>query len=175
MPRLPGEHRKRSLVTVEMGALMASLFAPEKLKAVEGAAPGRVLNDSVVVEENYIVTTHRIGAKWDFTIEHDGAVNRYPGQVLDPCHTTAVLVEVAGEDDFQMDGYYFGSDSQHCVGYTIMRLKSGDRAWPGIDNDEDLAERLCERVDWDAPVFESEEDFYAANDRADARTEVAAL
>ena len=39
MPKLPGELRKRSLVTVEMGPLMAALFSPEKLKAVQDAAP----------------------------------------------------------------------------------------------------------------------------------------
>ena len=77
-----------------------------------------------------------------------------------PCHTTAELIE----DDEGSSTFVFGDRSQHCVGYAIMRLKAGDcHGWPGIGNDEDLAARLSERVDFDAPVFDSEEDFFAAN------------
>ncbi len=35
--------------------------------------------------------------------------------------------------------------------------------WPGIGNDEDLADRLAEQLDWNAPVFETVEEFLEAN------------
>lgn len=44
-----------------------------------------------------------------------------------------------------------------------MCFKSGYDSWPGIGNDEELAERLQEQIDWKAPVFDSAEDFFEAN------------
>ena len=81
-----------------------------------------------------------------------------------PCHETAVIIE-ADEELFE-DGYCMGPDSQHCAGYAIMRLNETEgQPWPGIDNDEDIAEALCERLDFDAPVFETTDDFLEANDK----------
>lgn len=80
-----------------------------------------------------------------------------------PCHTTAELIE---QDGFgSQDGYHFGENSQHCIGYIIMCFKSGYDTWPGIGNDDDLADRLQHQVDWQAPVFDSAEDFFRANSR----------
>ena len=79
-----------------------------------------------------------------------------------PCHLSADY-----DDDDDDGGYYDGGNAQQCVGHTIMMLKEGlSDTWPGIDNDEKLADRLAEQVDWNAPVFESEEDFIEANDSA---------
>ena len=83
VPRLPGEYRRRSLVTIEMDAFQAQLFVPEKLEAQRRARPGQALIDSVAVEEHYIVTTHRLDGVWDFTIIHDGQEIRIPGQVFE--------------------------------------------------------------------------------------------
>lgn len=80
-----------------------------------------------------------------------------------PCHLSADFVE--GDEEGNGEGYVFGEKTQHCVGAIIMFLKEGlnECGWPGIDNDEDLAEQLAQQIDWDAPVFESEEDFIEAN------------
>ena len=80
---LPGEFRKRGLVTIEMDRFQASLFAPAKLKALDEARPGQALRDSVAIEENYVVSAHRLDGFWDYTIEHDGVQYQIPGQVFD--------------------------------------------------------------------------------------------
>ena len=77
-----------------------------------------------------------------------------------PCHETADTHE---DEDTGQGGYYFGEDSQHCVGHTIMRINEGGNPWPGIDNDEELACRLAEHVDLEAPVFASSDDFIEAS------------
>ena len=41
--------------------------------------------------------------------------------------------------------------------------EGGGLSWPGIDNDEDLADRLAAQMNWDAPVFQSAEAFIDAN------------
>lgn len=76
-----------------------------------------------------------------------------------PCHLSAVLIE---DDEYGEDGFVAGENTQHCVGYIIMQLKSGETGWPGIGNDEDLAERLAQNVDWMSPVFESSAEFFEA-------------
>ena len=80
-----------------------------------------------------------------------------------PCHVTA-----HHDEDGNCGGgaFVFGRGSQHCVGYIIMQLKASDTGWPGIGNDGVLRDSMAEQVDWDAPVFDSADDFYAANDRA---------
>lgn len=80
-----------------------------------------------------------------------------------PCHLSAELVE--DEDDLGgPHGYMQTEASQHCIGYVIMRIKEGCGAWPGIGNDEDLAESLSQRVDLSAPVFDNSDDFLSANE-----------
>ncbi len=76
-----------------------------------------------------------------------------------PCHLSAVHDEV-DEDS----GFIFGENTQHCVGAIIMFLKDGNTEWPGIDNDDELAERLADQVDFDAPVFDTEQEFIEASD-----------
>ncbi len=76
-----------------------------------------------------------------------------------PCHLSAVdsdpdcISEGGG-------GYVFGEKTQHCAGAIMMFLRDGhESGWPGIYNDEDLAERLESHMDWKAPHYESEDDF----------------
>lgn len=38
---------------------------------------------SSVIEGKYILTVHRIGGNWEFTVEHDGDKLRLPGAVFD--------------------------------------------------------------------------------------------
>lgn len=79
-----------------------------------------------------------------------------------PCHLSANLIE---DDEYEADGYVFGPNTQHCAGYILMQLhECGGSPWPGIGNDEDLLQRLAERMDWDAPVFTTTEAFLTANE-----------
>ena len=81
-----------------------------------------------------------------------------------PCHETADYHEDPEGPD---DGFVFGEKSAFCIGYVIMRLKNGDGyPWPAIDNDEQLLTALSNHLGdwWKAPVFETEEEFFAANE-----------
>ena len=82
-----------------------------------------------------------------------------------PCHETA---EYREDPEGDTDGFVFGEDSSFCVGYAILQLKSNGNGcpWPAIDNDEALLDALSEHLGdwWNAPVFETEEEFLAAND-----------
>ena len=85
-----------------------------------------------------------------------------------PCHLSAELVE--DDEEWESNGYVFGDATQHCAGYILMQLheSSGD-AWPGMGNDEELLERLEQRMNLEAPVFHSIEEFLAANEETDVR------
>ena len=82
-----------------------------------------------------------------------------------PCHETADYVD---DPEGERDGYVFGDDSSFCIGYVILQLKAnGDGApWPAIHNDEQLLSALALHLGdwWDAPVFETEEEFFEANE-----------
>ena len=78
-----------------------------------------------------------------------------------PCHLSAEL-QMIGPDE---EGYVAGDDTQYCAGHAIFEIQAGGfgSPWPGIDNDEELYDRLAARVDLSAPVFRSVEDFLDAN------------
>lgn len=78
-----------------------------------------------------------------------------------PCHLSAENIEL-GEDE---DGYVFAGDgtTQHCAGAAGTFLNDGYDTWPGIDNDDDLGERLALQIDLSA-CWDSVEDFFAANE-----------
>ena len=80
-----------------------------------------------------------------------------------PCHLSATDTS----DDDENGGYEFdpSGKTQHCVGALIMYLNEGEYSTPGTGNDEELFERLSERVDRKAPVFQSIEAFLEASDR----------
>lgn len=74
------------------------------------------------------------------------------------CHQHATYVE----DEDGDGGYDFGDDGeQHCAGALLMYLTSGG----GNGNvpfewlDEDEQERVRDRIDWSACVFENETEF----------------
>lgn len=83
--RNPGEYKRQSLITVEMDAFQASLFAPEKLKELERTTPGVLAQArDDVIEEQYIVTTRRIQGTWEYEVTHVvGDKMRMPAGVID--------------------------------------------------------------------------------------------
>ena len=86
-----------------------------------------------------------------------------------PCHLSADCDEnsLTGEETF-----VFGDQTQHCAGYLLLQLHDGGGTpWPGIRNDDDLADRLAEQLDWNAPVFENVEEFLEANSEPEERGE----
>ena len=88
-----------------------------------------------------------------------------------PCHLSAVDSDPDGESE-DGGGYVFGEKTQHCAGAIMMFLRDGNECgWPGIFNDEELAERLEQHMDWTAPHYESEDDFIknAVEDRYQCR------
>ena len=73
-----------------------------------------------------------------------------------PCHLSA---DFTGDDD-EDGGYVFGANTQHCAGALLVFLKDGyDGNVPFEQLDEDEQDRIKERLNWDAPVFESVEAF----------------
>lgn len=72
-----------------------------------------------------------------------------------PCHKSAI--------DAEDRGYVFGPETQHCAGALMMLIYEHPEGWPGIDNDEDRADKIREHMDWRAPHFECEQDFLDAN------------
>ena len=79
-----GQHKRESLVTVELDAFQASLFAPDRLKELETHHPGilaRRTDD--VVEERYIVVTRRTQGVWEYEVEHRGVVTKLPAKVME--------------------------------------------------------------------------------------------
>lgn len=73
-----------------------------------------------------------------------------------PCHLSADYVE---DDEGESDGYVFGGQTQHCAGALIMFARYGDGPIPFTRLDDDEQDRVRERLDWNAPVHETEDDF----------------
>ena len=80
-----------------------------------------------------------------------------------PCHESAVHVE-AEDDPIGDGGFVPGPNTQHCAGFIIMQLKEATGSpWPGINNDDELLQKLEAQIDWDAPVFDDTDAFLDAN------------
>lgn len=77
-----------------------------------------------------------------------------------PCHLSAMIDE--DDDDA---GYEFGPNTQYCAGHAGTLINGYYTEWPGVDNDDELVERLAGQIDLDA-CFESEEAFISANEDA---------
>lgn len=79
-----------------------------------------------------------------------------------PCHKSAVFQEESfeGAED---DGYVAGENTQHCAGYMIMQIFSGETEWPAVNNDPDIVDAFANKMDWNAPVFQNCDDFLDAN------------
>jgi hypothetical protein len=82
-----------------------------------------------------------------------------------PCHLSATDTSDEDEDE-ERGGYEFAVDgsTQHCAGAAAMFLLDGYDSWPGIDNDEELGDRLRKQLAEAFPlVFQSTEEFFEAN------------
>lgn len=77
-----------------------------------------------------------------------------------PCHKSAAF----NDSDDDQGGYYDDGNAQHCAGAIIMFLNDGNDTWPGIDNDEELGEKLAGQMNMKAKVFAGEQEFIEAND-----------
>lgn len=77
-----------------------------------------------------------------------------------PCHLSATI-----DDEDDEGGYEFGPNTQHCAGAIGMFLNGDYTEWPGIDNDDRIAEVASERLGREglAMCFDSPEDFVEAN------------
>lgn len=78
-----------------------------------------------------------------------------------PCHLSA---HNTSDEDEENGGYEATETSQHCIGFIIMMINDGYDAWPGVDNDADIVERITERIARNAPVFQSVEEYLKANE-----------
>ncbi len=78
-----------------------------------------------------------------------------------PCHLSAIdTSEDEDGNENENGGYEFGPNTQHCAGAIMLFLSDGSECgWPGIGNDEELAEKLNAQMDWNAPHYEREDDF----------------
>ena len=82
--REDGIYKRESLVTVEMDAFQASLFAPDRLRELEVHQPGVLARRSEdVVEERYIAVTRRTQGVWEYEVEHRGVITKLPAKVMD--------------------------------------------------------------------------------------------
>lgn len=86
-----------------------------------------------------------------------------------PCHLSA---DYDDDEDGEGGGYVFGAETQHCAGAlgtfaNEYRMMGG--SWPAIDNSEEMAEQIIERMGDEglAMCFESEQDFIEANASSD--------
>ena len=82
--RQEGEYKRESLVTVDLDAFQASLFAPQKLKELETRTPGVLAQarDDVVTEQ-FIVTTRCVQGTWETVFQHiDGSTVAVPEKVF---------------------------------------------------------------------------------------------
>lgn len=75
-----------------------------------------------------------------------------------PCHLSAVEEEFGPPGD-EETGYVFGDNTQHCVGALILYLRDGEGNIPFENLPEDRQDAIRERLDWRAPVWESETEF----------------
>ena len=72
-----------------------------------------------------------------------------------PCHLSA---EFTGDDD-EDGGYEFGDNTQHCAGALIMYLSDGYGNVPYERLSEARQDRIANRLDFDAPVWEGADAF----------------
>ena len=74
---MPGEKRKRTLVTVEMDSMDAGIFAPEKLEQHR-----KIDIADTIIEQDYIVSTRRFDGRWSHKVIIDGLEVNLPHKVL---------------------------------------------------------------------------------------------
>jgi|SRR5579864_845533 len=84
-----------------------------------------------------------------------------------PCHLSAVDTS----DDDEDGGFVFGKDTQHCAGALLVFLKDGYQGNVPFENlPDEEQDRIQARLNWDAPTYESVEDFLNASPAPRQRT-----
>lgn len=85
-----------------------------------------------------------------------------------PCHLSAVDTSEDDEDG----GYTFGEETQHCAGATIMYQNGGFSGNVPFERlPEKTQDRVLDRLDYAAPVFDGPDAFldsYGAEDQEEA-------
>ena len=94
-----------------------------------------------------------------------------------PCHLSAEHVDEE-DDPLGEGGFYPKESTQHCAGALMVFLTDGGGTiWPAImsqyndyerdgdndDIDEEIMNEMWDRMDWNAPHFDCEEDYLEAN------------
>ena len=98
--REDGQYKREGLVTVEMDAFQASLFAPDRLKELEVSQPGVLARrTSDVIEERYISVTRNTQGVWEYEMEHRGMITKIPAKVMQRFHDQAESIKKERRSD----------------------------------------------------------------------------
>jgi hypothetical protein len=80
-----------------------------------------------------------------------------------PCHLSAV--DTSDEDE-ESGGFVFGPETQHCAGAILVFLKDGyDGNVPFENLSDKEQDRIRSRLNWNAPTYNSVEEFLNASTR----------
>lgn len=72
-----------------------------------------------------------------------------------PCHLSATL-----DEDDEDGGFEFAESTQHCVGATLMYQRGGFSGNVPFERlSECQQERIAQRLDFDAPVYDGPDEF----------------
>ena len=132
-----GEYKKQDLVTIEMDAFRAMLFAPEKLKAKTTATPGILAQArDDIVEEQYIVTVRRIQGTWEYTIHHDGQEIKLPAEVIDRINKSRELIISRGRKDAARNRMHRVAAGDQAAAARELDNPAGALSFLGVDGDD---------------------------------------
>ncbi len=134
-----GEYKKQDLVTIEMDAFRAMLFAPQKLEEKTTAMPGILAQARVdVVEEQYIVTVRRIQGTWEYTIHHDGQEIKLPAEVVDRINKSRDLIISRGRKDAARNRMQRVAADDQAAAARDLDDPAGAMAFLGVDDGEEV-------------------------------------
>ena len=134
-----GEYKKQDLVTIEMDAFRAMLFAPQKLEEKTTAMPGILAQARVdVVEERYIVTVRRIQGTWEYTIHHDGQEIKLPAEVVDRINKSRDLIISRGRKDAARNRMQRVAADDQAAAARDLDDPAGAMAFLGVDDGEEV-------------------------------------
>ena len=141
-----GEYKKQDLVTIEMDAFRAMLFAPEKLNAKAGTMPGILAQArDDIVEEQYIVTVRRIQGTWEYTIHHEGDEIKLPAEVVDRINKSRELIISRGRKDAARNRLQRVAAGDQAAAARKPDNAAGAMSFLGVDDRMDEGEHATER------------------------------
>ena len=134
-----GEYKKQDLVTIEMDAFRAMLFAPQKLEAKTTVMPGILAQArDEIVEEQYIVTVRRIQGTWEYTIHHDGQEIKLPAEVVDRINKSRDLIISRGRKDAARSRMQRVAADDQAAAAREPDDPAGAMAFLGVDDGEEV-------------------------------------